>query len=94
MERIQRFSTAIDRTISPKMRTSLTFSIGRYGNQLRGVNLNAPVDGVRPDPAFANMIEVMPDASMDTYDVVPDFSINSPAASATPIRRSGIRSER
>ena len=76
MERIQRFSAAIDRVITPKMRTSLTFSTGRYRNQLRGVNLNAPVRGVRPDPAFANVIEVTSDASMETYDVVPDFSVN------------------
>ena len=25
----------------------------------RGLNLNAPVNGVRPDPAFANVIEVV-----------------------------------
>ena len=42
----------------------------------RGVNLNAPVNGVRPDPSFANIIEVVSDASMHTIDVVPDFSIN------------------
>jgi hypothetical protein len=66
----------VDRTLTPKLRTSVTFSIARYGNQLRGVNRNAPVDGVRPDPAFANVIEVVPDASMRTLDVVPDFSLN------------------
>jgi hypothetical protein len=76
MERIYRYSAAIDRTLTPKMRTSMTFSIGRYNNQLRGVNLNAPVNGVRPDPAFANVIEVVSDASMHTIDIVPDFSIN------------------
>src|SRR5688572_17172244 len=76
MERIYRYSAAIDRTLTPKMRTSMTFSIGRYSNQLRGMNLNAPIDGVRPDPAFANVIEVASDAAMHTIDVVPDFSIN------------------
>jgi hypothetical protein len=76
MERIYRYSAAVDRTITPKLRTSMTFSIGRYSNQLRGVNLNAPIDGVRPDPAFANVIEVASDAAMHTIDVVPDFSIN------------------
>jgi hypothetical protein len=76
MERIYRYSAAVDRTLTPRMRTSLTFSIARYGNQLRGVNLNAPVNGVRPDPAFANIIEVVSDASMHTIDVVPDFSVN------------------
>jgi hypothetical protein len=76
MERIYRYSAGIDRTVSPKMRTSLAFSIARYGNQLRGVNRNAPVNGLRPDPAFANVIEVISDASMRTIDVVPDFSLN------------------
>jgi hypothetical protein len=76
MERIYRYSAAVDRTLSPKMRTSLTFSIARYGNQLRGVNLNAPVNGVRPDPSFANIIEVVSDAAMHTIDLVPEFSVN------------------
>jgi hypothetical protein len=76
MERIHRFSAAVDRTLSPKVRTSLTFSIGRYGNQLRGLNLNAPVNGARPDPAFANVIEVVPEASTHTYDLVSDASVN------------------
>jgi hypothetical protein len=76
MERIHRFSAAVERNFSPKLRANLSFSMARYGNQLRGVNLNAPVNGVRPDPAFANVIEVVPDASTHTYDLVPDFSIN------------------
>jgi hypothetical protein len=76
MERIYRYSAGIDRTLTPKLRTSLTFSIGRYGHQLRGVNLNAPVNGVRPDASFANVIQVVSDASMRTIDVVPDFSLN------------------
>jgi hypothetical protein len=76
MERIHRFSTAIDRTLSPKVRASVSFAAARFGNQLRGVNLNAPVNGVRPDPSFANIIEVRPDAGTHTYDLVPDISIN------------------
>jgi hypothetical protein len=76
MERVYRYSAGIDRTLTPKLRTSMTFSIGRYGNQLRGVNLNAPAGGVRPDPSFANIIEVVSDASLRTIDVAPDFSVN------------------
>ena len=76
MERIYRYSAAVDRAITPKVRASTTFSIGRYSNLLRGKNLNAPVNGRRPDPAFANVIEVTSDASMHTIDIVPDFSIN------------------
>ncbi len=76
LERIHRFSAAIERAVTRKMRASVTFSTARYHNQLRGVNLNAPVRGVRPNPEFANIIEVTSDASMETYELVPDFSIN------------------
>ena len=76
MERIYRYSAALDRTLTPKWRASVTFSMARYGNQLRGVNLNAPINGVRPDPAFANIIEVVSDASTHTLDVVPEVSVN------------------
>jgi hypothetical protein len=76
MERIYRYSVAMERSISPKIRTSLTYSMARYSNQPRGVNLNAPVDGVRPDPAYANVISVVSDASTHSYDFVPDVSIN------------------
>lgn len=76
MERYTRFSSAIDRTLSPKVRTSFTYAVGRYGTQLRGLNLNAPVNGVRPDPAFANVIQIVSDASTHTHDFVPDININ------------------
>jgi hypothetical protein len=76
MERIHRYSIAVDRSFTPKVRSSVTFSMARYGNQLRGVNLNAPVNGVRPDPLFANVIEVAPDASTHNYDVVSDLNVN------------------
>ena len=32
--------------------------------QPRGRNLNAPVNGVRPDPRFANVIEVVTDTEI------------------------------
>jgi hypothetical protein len=76
MERIHRYSVGIDRAITPKIRSSMSFSMARNSHQLRGVNLNAPVNGVRPDPAFANVIEVVPDASTHNYDLVPDISFN------------------
>ena len=76
MERIIRYSAAIDRTLSAKLRSSVSFALGRYANQLRGLNLNAPVNGVRPDPAFANIVVVTSDASMHTIDIVPELSIN------------------
>lgn len=88
MERWHRFSAAVDRTLSPKVRVSMTYSMGRFGNQLRGLNLNAPVNGARPDPAFANIIQVVPDASSHNYDLTPDLNINFAGGlrNATPAR--------
>ena len=97
MERIYRYSAAIDRTVSPKLRASMTFAIGRYTNQLRGMNLNAPVDGVRPDPNAANVIMVVSDASMHTIDLVPEASMNfaggvrNASAARWDLRRTNVR---
>lgn len=76
MERYLRFSAGIDRTLSPKVRLSLSYATSRVGNQLRGENLNAPLDGVRPDPRLANIIQVVSDASTHSYDIVPDVNFN------------------
>jgi Carboxypeptidase regulatory-like domain/TonB dependent receptor-like, beta-barrel len=76
MERYVRFSAAIDRTLSPKVRFSLAYAMYRAGHQLRGENLNAPVNGVRPDPHYANVIQVVSDASTHTYDFIPDLNVN------------------
>ena len=50
----------------------------RRGTQLlRGRNLNAPVNGVRPDPSFSNVIDVdrrRRAARLDTLDVHGDVS--------------------
>ena len=40
-----------------------TYAHTRGENLMRGLNLNGPVDGVRPDPTFANVVEVTGDAS-------------------------------
>lgn len=76
MEQYNRFSTAIDRTLTPKVRASFTYALGRFNDQVRGVDLNAPVNGVRPDPRYANLIEVVSDASTHMQDFVPDLNIN------------------
>ena len=76
MQRSTRFSAAADRTLSPKVRVSLTYAAARWSRQLRGANLNAPVDGLRPDSAFSNIIQVGSDAATHTYDFSPTLSIN------------------
>jgi hypothetical protein len=63
MSRNQRLSAGIDQTITPRMRVSATYAYTQIGHAFRGENLNAPVNGVRPDPNFANVIRVVSDGA-------------------------------
>lgn len=57
-----RMFVGADRTITPNMRVNLSYNRGWGAGQLRGRNLNTPVDGVRPNPEFANILTLVSDA--------------------------------
>jgi hypothetical protein len=57
-----RMHVGADRALTENMRVNATYARSWGRGQLRGRNLNAPVDGVRPDPAFANVLSIVPDA--------------------------------
>jgi hypothetical protein len=59
--RMERLSLGFDRTIS-RLKFSATYSHLRGFHFLRGQNLNAPVNGLRPDPRFATVIGIVSDA--------------------------------
>ena len=46
-----RFTGAADQAITPQLRLGVVYNYMRRESIGRGLNLNAPVDGVRPDPA-------------------------------------------
>lgn len=58
-----RASTGVDYSLSPRARVSVTYRYLRGTGILRGENLNAPVGGIRPDPMFGNVIQVVSDGS-------------------------------
>jgi hypothetical protein len=65
-------------------------------NLMRGLNLNGPVDGVRPDPSFANIVQVLGDAesTQHTFNVGATLNFNvprtgGPAAPGGPIMIGG-----
>jgi len=58
-----RVSMGVDRTLSQNSRISASYTRGWGVDLLRGRNLNAPVEGVRSDPAFANQVELASDAA-------------------------------
>ena len=56
-----RISGGADYAFTQRLRAGVTYRYVRGIGVLRGQNLNAPVDGVRPDPAFGNIVEVVSD---------------------------------
>lgn len=51
-----RLSAGIDQQFTKQARLSVVYAVTRADGVLVGENLNAPVDGVRPNPALANVI--------------------------------------
>ena len=62
LPRTNRLSAGIDQRFPRAMvQLSAVYAYLRGSDQYRGNNLNAPVAGVRPDPTFGNVIEVLSD---------------------------------
>jgi Carboxypeptidase regulatory-like domain/TonB dependent receptor-like, beta-barrel len=76
MVRTLRLSAGVDQTLSPTVRVSVSYSNVRSANVLRGMNLNAPVSGLRPNPAFANVIDVTSDAEAHTQQIATTLNVN------------------
>lgn len=64
-----RFNVGADRQITTNMRFNVGYTYGWGRGLLRGRNLNAPIDGVRPDALFANVVSLVPDAEAKTHSV-------------------------
>jgi hypothetical protein len=58
LPRWQRASIGIDHQIRPGMRLNFDTFYESTGNDFRSLDLNAPIDGVRPDAAFGRMLLV------------------------------------
>src|SRR5207247_298256 len=63
MPQTTRVSAGMDQTLAKVVRVAGTYSYQRGSRLSRGLNLNAAIDGVRPDPSFRNIVEVVPDAA-------------------------------
>jgi hypothetical protein len=60
-------NVGVDQSLTSTFRLSGTYTYRRGAGLLRGRNLNAPVNGVRPDARFSNVIEVVGDAASRTH---------------------------
>lgn len=56
-----RMSVGFDRQVSANTRLNLSYNRNWGRNVARGRNLNTPVNGLRPDPAYANVVELASD---------------------------------
>jgi hypothetical protein len=83
LPRLARVSAGIDRRFRATQ-ASVTYAYIRGGAVLRGMNLNAPVDGVRPEPRFGNIIEVVADASSRQHQVQSNLTLNQGALFPQP----------
>jgi hypothetical protein len=71
-----RLSAGIEQGMGKLVRVVTTYSYQRGSRLTRGLNLNAPVNGLRPDPAFANVVEAISDAASRQHQVQVDANIN------------------
>jgi len=74
--RITRFSAGVDQGLLKVIRASVTYSYQRGSRLARGENLNIPIDSVRPDQTFANIIDVVSDAASIQHQVQVDANVN------------------
>ena len=88
LARSTRVSLGVDKRFSV-FQGNATYSYTRGGAVARGVNLNAPIEGVRPDPRFGNVIEVTSDAGSRQHQLQSNISINQGAL--FPVNRSAPR---
>lgn len=72
----QRLSAGIAQAITRRVNTNVLYSYSyRYG-LLTGRNLNAPVNGVRPDPSFANVVLASPDGRGTQHSISASANVN------------------
>ena len=76
MARTMRVSAGIDQAITPRVRVNATYSRVRSVDEHRGLNLNAPVNGVRPSHIFANVVQVVSDAELHTDQLATTLTVN------------------
>jgi hypothetical protein len=81
--RTTRYSAGVSHTYK-KLSLSTTYSQSRGTNLLVGENLNTPVNGVRPDPSFANVIQTNSAGRSRQRNISVDGQINLGRATAGP----------
>jgi len=88
LPRSTRVSLGVDRRYK-QVQASATYAYIRGGAVTRGENLNAPVNGVRSDARYANVIEVVSDGSGRQHQLQTNLTVNQGAL--FPLNKSAPR---
>lgn len=72
----QRLSAGIAQTISRRISTNVLYSYGYRYSLLAGRNLNAPVNGIRPDPQFSNIVLAASEGRGTEHSVSASLNVN------------------
>jgi len=76
LPQVRRVSAGIDQGMLKVVRVAATYSYQRTARLARGSNLNQPINGVRPNSSFANIVEVVSDAAARQHQLQVDANIN------------------
>ena len=57
MPRVHQASLGVSRRLGQNMELQVSYQMLRGRNQIRSINVNAPVDGIRPDPTAGNVTQ-------------------------------------
>jgi len=76
MPRITRVSGGVDQGFRRVNRVSMTYSYQQGERLARGLNLNTATNGIRPDPAFRNIVQAVSDAASRQHQLLVDGNIN------------------
>jgi hypothetical protein len=82
-----RYSAGVEQVLSRRVRMNVLYNYIHLQQQARGRNLNAPVNGVRPDPTLANVIELVTDTQIRRHEIFVNSTIT--LAPQTPALQQG-----
>jgi hypothetical protein len=72
----QRLSAGVAQTISRRFSTNVLYSFGYRYSLLTGRNVNTPINGVRPDPDYANVVLATSDGYGRQHNVNASANLN------------------
>ena len=80
------YSLGLDQVITQRLRVYLSYTHNETWDLARGLNLNLPVNGVRPDPAYVNVIQTVSDAGARDHSFNASISLSLATPSAATNR--------